>query len=161
MKKTITAVAALLFTAATFAQSATTPAATPAARPVQEHRAPQANHPRETPEQRAHQEVDEMTKVLGLNADMSAKVLAIQTDFITKRDAVRGNEKKGEMTPDQKSQIEKLKQDRKAQMEQALGKDQMKKWHDYKKGNEGKNHEGHEGPHEGHDAQQAHPADKK
>ena len=146
MKKTITAVAALLMTVATFAQTAKTTqdtksSSTPPAKTSHEAK----EHHGMSPEERAKQEVEKMTKVLGLNADMSAKVMTVEVDFIKKRDAIRGNEKKGEMTPEQHKQIDQLKQEKKSQMEKVLGADQMKKWHEYQQANHGKGGEHHEG----------------
>jgi hypothetical protein len=72
-----------------------------------------------TPEQRAKKkQMRSMTAALGSAYD---KVLAVNTDFHTKRDALRGTEKRGRMTDYQKAQMKALNEAHRKDLEAAMG----------------------------------------
>ena len=123
----ITAVAAMLMTAATFAQANNGPNDGPP--PSTNGRTmmqPQKRAPM-TPEQRAKKETDEINSMVALGSSYD-KVLSVNTDYHTKRDGLRGTEKRGEMTDDQKAQMKALNDAHRKDLETAMGSDLFAKW---------------------------------
>jgi hypothetical protein len=125
MKKLITAVAAMLLSAAIFAQS-TNDAPPPAGGGQQmQRRSPM------TPEQRAKRETDNINSLTPLGAAYD-KVLQVNTDYNTKRAALRG-EGGGQMTDDQKAQAKALNEAHTKDIQNAMGPDLYAKWEAAKK----------------------------
>jgi hypothetical protein len=120
MKRIITAAAALLFSAATFAQDSQTP-------PAQD--GPRMNqHVQMTPDQRAKRETDRINATTALGDEVYQKVLKVNTDFEKQRAAIMGGAKKNEMTDDQRSQLKKINEDKNKQIQAAMGHDLYEKW---------------------------------
>lgn len=130
----ISAVAALLLSAATYAQAAQ---AAPAGKPA-EGRMAQAPRKQPTPEDRAKRETEHINSLVPLG-DKYDKVLAVNTDFNTKRMAMKND------TKDQtKEQVEANRADMQAKMrdlqaahkkslEEAMGKELYEKYQDAQK----------------------------
>ena len=122
MKRIITAVAALLFSVATFAQTNDGPP--PAGRP-----APQAKPARApmTPEQRAKRETDRINELVALGAAYD-KVLAVNTETEKQRASITNGAKRNELTDDQKAKLKALQETHRKNLETAMGKDLHDKW---------------------------------
>ena len=98
MKKMITAVAALLLSTATFAQTATTT--------KNADTKPQAQRQAPTPEQQAKRETENINSITALGSAYD-KVLAANTEFYTKKAVLKSTATKG--TPRQMSKRHKGK----------------------------------------------------
>lgn len=125
----ISAVAALLLSAATFAQAAQT---APAGKPV-EGKAAQAPRKQLTPEERAKRETDQMNQLTPLG-DKYDKVLAVNTEFNTKRMALK-NENKDQTKEQAEAQraemqgkMRDLQAAHKKGLEEAMGKELYEKY---------------------------------
>lgn len=115
MKRIIIAVAALLFTAATFAQTNTPPPSGGA------HKAAA------TPEERAKRETDKINTLTPLG-DAYQKVLDANKDFETKRESITNGAKRSDLTDDQKAKLKTLRETHKANLKTAMGADLFAKY---------------------------------
>lgn len=86
----------------------------------------------ETPSQRAKSYTDTLKSILSLSDEQYQKVLAINTDFITQRDALRKS-KVTDTTGQVKAQMKTIKQDRNAKIKAVLTTEQQAKWAAWKK----------------------------
>ena len=105
MKRIITAIAALLFSAAIFAQSGT----------------PQ------TPDQRAKRETDNINALTPLG-DAYQKVLDVNKQDAVKRESITNGTKRSDLTDDQKTQLKAFGQTHKANLKGAMGADLYAKY---------------------------------
>ncbi|MBS1619103.1 MAG: hypothetical protein JST76_11325 [Bacteroidetes bacterium] len=128
MKRMMTAVAALLLSAATFAQAdQAAPAGQPNPRMAQGQRKPL------TPEERAKRETDQINSLVPLG-DKYDKVLAVNTDFITKRMAMKNDmkdqpkEQQDAQRADMQAKMKDLQQAHKKGLEEAMGKELFDKY---------------------------------
>jgi len=112
MKRIIFAVAALLFTVATFAQNAP---------------AGGAHKPVVTPEERAKKETDRINNLTPLG-DAYQKVLAVNKQDEAKRESIMNGAKRNELTDDQKSQLKAFRETHRANLKTAMGADLFAKF---------------------------------
>ncbi len=129
----ISAVAALLLSAATFAQAAQT---APAGKPA-ENRVAQGQRKQLTPEERAKRETDQMNQLTPLG-DKYDKVLAVNTEFTTKRMALKSDARDQKMDQTKEAQdakraemqakMKELQTAHKKNLEEAMGKDLYDKY---------------------------------
>jgi hypothetical protein len=133
MRKTITAVATLLITVASMAQSAAPGKAI--SKPVAAQNAPAAQpaRPKMSIEDKAKQATEEINKLTPLAKDQYEKIMGVNMQFIKDKMAITGGERKGELTPEQKGKTKTLKQNRNAQYTEILGKDGFAKLQEARK----------------------------
>ena len=112
MKRIILALAALLFTVATFAQNAP---------------AGGGHKPAGTPEERAKKETDRINALTPLG-DAYQKVLAVNKQDEAKRASIMNGAKRNELTDDQKSQLKTWRQTHKGNLKTAMGADLFTKY---------------------------------
>ena len=128
MKRMMTAVAALLFSAATFAQTAQT---APATQP--NTRLAQGQRKQPTAEERAKRETDQINTLVALG-DKYDKVLAVNTDFTAKRMAMKGDlkdqtkEQQEAQRAEMQAKMKDLQQAHKKDLEEAMGKELYEKY---------------------------------
>lgn len=122
MKRILTAVAALLFSVAIFAQADGPPPAggNGAGAPGAKARTPM------TPEQKAKRETDKSNSLVPLGAAYQ-KVLDVNTQTELKRVKIMNGAKRNELTEDQKTQLQALNKEHRANLEAAMGKDLWEK----------------------------------
>jgi len=114
MKRIVIAVAALLFSAATFAQNNTAPAGG-------------AHRPPMTAEQRAKRETDKINSITPLGTAYD-KVLAANTDAAKKREGIMAGKRRDELSDDQKSQLKQLNEAHRKNLKEAMGADLFAKY---------------------------------
>jgi predicted transglutaminase-like cysteine proteinase len=118
MKRILTAVAVLLISAATFAQSNDGPP--PAGAQGGKARTPM------TPEQRAKRETDRTNGLVALG-DAYQKVLDVNTQTEIKKAKIMNGAKRSELTEDQKTQLAEVNKEHRKNLEAAMGKDLWEK----------------------------------
>ena len=119
MKRILTAVAALLLSAATFAQTNDSPA--PVATHQQKAKTPM------TPEQKAKREADRINNLTPLG-DAYQKVVDVYAKYNSDREAITKGSKGNDLSDDQKSQLKKLRETLNPSLKAAMGNDLYEKW---------------------------------
>ena len=110
MKRILTAVAALLFSVAMFAQSNDAP---PPGGP-QGGQPSRAGRPPMTPEQRAKRETEKINALTPLG-DKYQKVLDLNTQTENKKEGITKGAKRSELTDDQRAQLKALNEEQRNQ----------------------------------------------
>ncbi len=147
MKRILTAVAALLFSVAMFAQSNDAP---PPGGPQGGQQMRGGSHAPMTPEQNGKRETDRINSLVPLG-DAFTKVLDVNTQDATKRASIMNGAKRIDMTEDQKAQLKALRESHKANLKSAMGPDLYAKYEAAEKAqaqqrrNEGGGHPGGDG----------------
>ena len=120
MKRMLIAVAALLFSVATFAQTNDAPPPPPSgqARPA---RTPMS------PEQKAKHETDKINALVALG-NAYPKVLELNTKTETQRESIMHGVKRSDLSEDQKAQLKTLRENHKKGLEAAMGTDLYAKY---------------------------------
>lgn len=141
MKKLLIAVAALLLSAATFAQSndGPPPAAPNSGQQGRPQRAPMS------PEQRAKNATERINKMVPLG-DSYQKVYDVYVKFEGKRAAIAGTAKMSELTDEQRTQIRELRKETDGQLHTAMGNDLYTKWKEAEKARRNAGKGGEQGP---------------